>query len=103
MTAGTYQQYIVSPARYASPNPDGVLDEIAAPIMCSALTIYRSLVESGLRLGDWAVFPGGGGGVGIQGVQLAKVMGMRLIVVDMGAVKRALALEMGAETFVDFA
>lgn len=99
---GTYQQFIVSPARYASPIPDGVPDEVAAPIMCSASTVYRSLRESGLRPGNWAVFPGGGGGVGIQGVQMAKAMGIRPIVVDTGSAKRTLALEMGAEAFVDF-
>lgn len=70
--------------------------------MCSASTIYRSLVESDLRPGDIAVFPGGGGGVGIQGVQLAKAMGFRPIVVDTGSDKRTLALKMGAEAFVDF-
>lgn len=70
--------------------------------MCSASTMYRSLLESKLKPGDWAVFPGGGGGVGIQGVQLAKGMGMRPIVVDTGADKRALSLSMGAEAFVDF-
>lgn len=70
--------------------------------MCSASTIYRSLVESNLRSGAWVVFPGGGGGVGIQGVQLAKAMGMRPIVVDTGDSKRKLALQMGAEAFVDF-
>ncbi|KAJ5344389.1 Polyketide synthase enoylreductase [Penicillium brevicompactum] len=102
MVAGTYQQYLVSPARYASPIPDGVPDEVAAPIMCSASTMYRSLVESNLRSGAWVVFPGGGGGVGIQGVQLAKAMGMRPIVVDTGDSKRRLALQMGAEAFVDF-
>ncbi|KAE8383835.1 glycosyl hydrolase family 76-domain-containing protein [Aspergillus bertholletiae] len=102
MAPGTYQQYIVSPARYASPIPDGIPDEVAAPIMCSASTIYRSLTESGLKPGNWAVFPGGGGGVGIQGVQLAKAMGMRPIVVDTGDSKKALALAMGAEVFVDF-
>ncbi|CAI7616720.1 unnamed protein product [Penicillium glandicola] len=102
MAPGTYQQYLVSPARYASPIPDGVPDEIAGPIMCSASTIYRSLMESNLRSGAWVVFPGGGGGVGIQGVQLAKAMGMRPIVVDTGESKQKLALEMGAEAFVDF-
>lgn len=70
--------------------------------MCSASTIYRSLTESRLQPGDWAVFPGGGGGVGIQGVQLAQAMGMRPIVVDTGEEKRALAMKMGAEAFVDF-
>jgi propanol-preferring alcohol dehydrogenase len=64
--------------------------------------MYRSLVESGLKAGNWAVFPGGGGGVGIQGVQLARAMGIRPIVLDTGASKRALSLEMGAESFVDF-
>ncbi|CAG7924808.1 unnamed protein product [Penicillium olsonii] len=102
VVSGTYQQYLVSPARYASPIPDGIPDEVAAPIMCSASTIYRSLVESAIQSGAWVVFPGGGGGVGIQGVQLAKAMGMRPIVVDTGENKRTLALQMGAEAFVDF-
>lgn len=92
----------MSPARYTSRIPEGVPDEIAAPIMCSASTMYRSLVESNLRPGDWAVFAGGGGGVGIQGVQMARGMGFRCIVVDTGAAKRTLALSMGAEAFVDF-
>lgn len=70
--------------------------------MCSASTIYTSLKESGLKPGNWACFPGGGGGVGIQGVQLAEAMGFRPIVVDTGDERRALAKEMGAEAFVDF-
>lgn len=45
---------------------------------------------------------GGGGGVGIQGVQLAKAMGIRPIVVDTLSTKKDLALKMGAEAFVDF-
>jgi propanol-preferring alcohol dehydrogenase len=64
--------------------------------------MVRSLEESGLRPGHWAVFPGGGGGVGIQGVQLAKAMGMRPIVIDTGEGKKQLAINMGAEAFVDF-
>ncbi|OQU99901.1 hypothetical protein CLAIMM_05473 [Cladophialophora immunda] len=99
---GTYQQYIVSPAKYTTRIPDGVDDYIAGPVMCSASTVYRSLVEAELKAGDWACFPGGGGGVGIQGVQLAKAMGLRPIVIDSGTEKRDLSLEMGAEAFVDF-
>lgn len=70
--------------------------------MCSGSTVYTALKNSGLRAGQWACFPGGGGGVGIQGVQLAATMGMRPIVVDTGAERKALAEEMGAEAFVDF-
>jgi len=56
--AGTYQQYITSPAKYTSPIPEGVSDYVAAPIMCSASTMHRSLVDSGLKTGQWVVFPG---------------------------------------------
>jgi propanol-preferring alcohol dehydrogenase len=55
-----------------------------------------------LRPGNWAIFPGGGGGVGIQGVQLAAAMGLRPVVVDTGEDKKKLALDLGAEEFVDF-
>ena len=99
---GSYQQYVVSPARYTQPIPDGIPDEIAGPIMCSASTIYRAIRESGLKPGDFACFPGGGGGVGIQGVQMAKALGMRPVAVDTGAEKKALCERMGAEAFIDF-
>jgi len=99
---GTYMQYIVSPAIYTSRIPDGVPDEVAGPIMCSASTMHRALIDSNLRAGNWVVFPGGGGGVGIQGVQLAKAMGMRPIVIDSGAAKKKLCLDLGAEEFIDF-
>lgn len=99
---GSWQEYVVSPADYTPRIPEGVDDFIAAPLMCSATTIYRSIVEAELRPGNWACFPGGAGGVGIQGVQLAKVMGLRPIVIDTGADKKDLSLKMGAEAFVDF-
>lgn len=77
-------------------------DYVAGPVMCSASTIYTSIKESGLRPGQWAVFPGGGGGVGIQGVQLAAAMGLRPIVVDTNEERKKLALSLGAEHFIDF-
>jgi len=99
---GSYKQYIKSPERYTTLIPDGVSDYVAGPIMCSASTIYTSLKTANLRPGQWAVFPGGGGGVGIQGVQLAEAMGLRPIVVDTGDDKEKLAKSLGAEHFVDF-
>lgn len=70
--------------------------------MCSASTAYSSIKESKLRPGQWAVFPGGGGGVGIQGVQLAVAMGLRVVVVDTGSERRTMCKKYGAEYFVDF-
>ncbi|MCJ1300681.1 hypothetical protein MMC08_003478 [Hypocenomyce scalaris] len=102
MVPGTYQQYIVSPAKYTTRIPDSVDDFTAGPIMCSGSTIYRSLIESQLKTGDWAVFPGAGGGVGHMGVQLAKAMGFRVIGIDGGDEKRDLCYKLGCEAFVDF-
>lgn len=102
MVIGTYKQYVKSPERYTTTIPDGVSDYVAGPIMCSASTIYTSLKASGLRPGNWAVFPGGGGGVGIQGVQLAGAMGYRSIVIDTGSEREQMVKELGAEHFVDF-
>ncbi|PPJ52347.1 hypothetical protein CBER1_09843 [Cercospora berteroae] len=102
MVSGSYQQYVLTPANYTSRIPDGVPDEIAGPIMCSASTMHCALREGGFKSADWVVFPGGGGGVGIQGVQLAKAMGMRPIVIDSGDAKKELALRCGAEIFLDF-
>jgi D-arabinose 1-dehydrogenase-like Zn-dependent alcohol dehydrogenase len=64
--------------------------------------MVQSLEKSGLKPGNWAVFPGGGGGVGIQGVQIAAAMGMRPIAIDTGSDKRELCLSLGAEVFIDF-
>jgi D-arabinose 1-dehydrogenase-like Zn-dependent alcohol dehydrogenase len=99
---GSYKQYVKSPERYTTLIPDGVSDYVAGPIMCSASTIYTSLKTANLRPGQWAVFPGGGGGVGIQGIQLADAMGLRPIVVDTGDDKEKLAKSLGAEHFIDF-
>ena len=102
VATGTYQQYIVSPAIYTSRIPDGVPDEVAGPIMCSASTMHRALKDASFNHGDWVVFPGGGGGVGIQGVQLAKAMGLRPIAIDGGDAKKELCTRLGAEAFIDF-
>jgi alcohol dehydrogenase, propanol-preferring len=102
MTPGSYKQYIKCPERYMTLIPDGVSDYVAGPVMCSASTIYSSIKESGIRAGEWAVFPGGGGGVGIQGVQLASAMGVRPIVVDTGDEREKLTKHHGAEHFIDF-
>ena len=100
--SGTYQQYVLGSADHAIRIPEGVKDEIAAPIMCSGATIYRGITEAGLKPGNWVVFSGAGGGVGHMGVQYAKAMGMRVIAVDGGSDKEEMCKKIGADHFVDF-
>ncbi|KAH9211048.1 chaperonin 10-like protein [Leptodontidium sp. 2 PMI_412] len=102
MVTGTYQSYMVSPAKYTTPIPDEVDDFTAAPMMCAGSTMLRSIRTSGLLPGDWAVFCGAGGGVGHIGVQIARAMGMRVIGLDGGDEKGDLCMKLGCEAFVDF-
>ncbi|KAF2493598.1 GroES-like protein [Lophium mytilinum] len=99
---GTYQGYLTSPASYTQRIPDEVDDFTAAPLMCSGTTVYRSLYAAELKAGDWVVISGAGGGVGHFGIQLAKVMGLRVIAVDSGAAKKSLCEELGSDSFIDF-
>ena len=41
--AGTFQEYVLAPANYASKIPEGVLDEEAGPIMCGGTSKVISL------------------------------------------------------------
>ncbi|EFX04980.1 alcohol dehydrogenase [Grosmannia clavigera kw1407] len=101
--AGTFQQYCVTSAAYATVLPDAVSDEEAGPIMCGGVTAYSACKRSQVRPGQWIVLLGAGGGLGHLGLQYAKAMGMRIIAVDGGAAKREICLRMGAEIFLDFA
>lgn len=63
-TPGTFQQYVATDARFALRIPDGVLDEEAAPLLCSGLTLYTATKRSEVKAGQWIVYLGGGGGGG---------------------------------------
>lgn len=99
---GTYQQFVLGSADHVMKIPEGLPDEVAAPIMCSGATIYRGITEAGLKSGDWVAFAGAGGGVGHMGVMYAKALGMRVIAIDGGEEKEQMCKKIGADHFVDF-
>lgn len=99
-TPGTFQQYVLSPANYVTPIPDGLDSAEAAPMLCAGVTVYSALRKSGVESGQWVALLGAGGGLGHLGVQIAsKGMAMRVIGVDADE-KKDLVLKSGAEHFV---
>ena len=100
---GTFQEYCVTSADYATHVPDSVSDEEAGPIMCGGVTAYNACKRSTVRPGEWIVILGAGGGLGHLGVQYAKALGMRVIAIDGGSAKRDLCTKLGAEHYLDFA
>lgn len=100
---GTFAQYAVAPARYIIPLPEGVPDELAAPILCGGVTAYKALKICGAVPGRWVAVSGAGGGVGCLAVMYAKAMGYRVVALDAGSAKEAICLDAGAESYVDVA
>lgn len=98
---GTFQEYVLAPARYVTLIPDGLASEVAAPLLCGGVTVYSALKKSRAQPGDWVVIAGAGGVLGHLGVQLGgRGMGFRIIGLDMGP-KEAFVRECGAEAFID--
>lgn len=98
---GTFQEYVLAPAHYVTPIPDGLASNIAAPLLCGGVTVYSALKKSRAQPGDWVVIAGAGGGLGHLAVQLGgRGMGFRIIGLDMGS-KEFFVNECGAEAFVD--
>lgn len=99
---GTFQEYCLTDARYATRLPAGVKDEEAGPILCGGVTSYVACKRSAVKPGQWIVFPGAGGGLGHLAVQYAKAMGMRVIAIDGGKEKETLCKSLGVEHYIDY-
>ncbi|KAH8888016.1 alcohol dehydrogenase II [Thozetella sp. PMI_491] len=100
-TPGTFQQYVTTPANYATPIPDGLPSEIAAPLLCGGVTVYAALKKTGAQPGQSVVIPGAGGGLGHLAVQIgSRAMGLRIIGIDVGE-KEEFVRSQGAEVFID--
>lgn len=101
-TPGTFQQYCVTSATYATPIPDTVTDLAgAAPLMCGGITVYAALKRAKVQPGDWVLISGAGGGLGHLAIQYGKAFGVRVLALDVGS-KEDFCKGLGAESFVDF-
>lgn len=78
------------------------VDPIAtAPTLCAGLTAYKAVKNAEIKVGEWLVVVGAGGGLGQYAVQTGIASGARVIGVDTGEDKRQLVTSFGAQ-FVDF-
>lgn len=96
---GGYQEYMLAPAAYVGPIPDGLDFAEAGPLMCAGLTVFNGLRQAGFQPGQ-KVAVVGLGGLGHLGVLYAKAMGGRVAVISNTADKEAEARELGAERFI---
>jgi D-arabinose 1-dehydrogenase-like Zn-dependent alcohol dehydrogenase len=102
---GGYAEYVKLPERWFIKLPDG-LDWQNRPAhvgvaMDALATPYKVLRRARIKSGETVAVMGGGGGLGIHQVLMAKWVGARVIAVDTKAKKFDACREAGADEIVD--
>ncbi|MGD9502933.1 MAG: NADPH:quinone oxidoreductase family protein [Methyloceanibacter sp.] len=98
------REMIATKAANAVPIPDGVSDEDAAALPVTYGTALHGLKDRGrLMRGETVAVLGAAGGAGLAAVEIAKLMGARVIAVASSAEKLALARKHGADEAIDYA
>ncbi len=99
-TQGGYSNKYVVAEDFAIRVPKTADISKVAPLMCAGITSYSPLMQAGVKAGQ-KVGVAGFGGLGHMGVQYALSMGAEVTVFDITEDKRADALRMGAERYVN--
>jgi len=101
-TDGGYAEYMAVPARNVTPVPPGVSDVDAAIASDAIATPYHACREEArVGPGDTVLIVGAGGGVGIHGVQMARLCGGWVVGADVTDDKLDAAKAAGADAVVD--
>ncbi len=101
---GGYAEYAVADWGRASPIPANNMSyEQAATLPIALQTMHNALVTAGrLKAGETVMIQGASSGVGLMGLQIAKLKGARLVIgTSTNAGRRARLKEFGADLAVD--
>lgn len=99
---GAYgEYYYLLPRQWVYLVPDGLSDDLVAPVNCALSQVVYGLHQIGITLGDTVVIQGAGG-LGINAIAVARDMGAgRIIAVDAVAERLDLARAFGADDTID--
>ncbi|MGH8912675.1 MAG: zinc-binding dehydrogenase, partial [Acidimicrobiia bacterium] len=101
-TPGGYAEYTVLPASNLVRLPESI-DYPAGSLLANVIgTPFHALTKRmELAPAECLVVTGGGGGVGLHAIQLGRMLGARVMGVDLGDVKQSAMRDAGAEVTVD--
>ncbi len=97
---GGYAEYAAVPQEALAPVPEALDSVDAAPLLCAGITTYNALRNADANPGDLVAVQGVGG-LGHLGVQYAHAAGYETVAVSRSPDKEPLALDLGADHFVD--
>jgi propanol-preferring alcohol dehydrogenase len=97
---GTFAEYAIAPAAFATPVPEAVSSRDGAPLTCAGVTTFKAIKVAGVVPGETvAIF--GVGGLGHLALQYARIAGGFVIGVDIEDTKLAMATELGADHVIN--
>lgn len=100
---GGAREQVVASASACVPIPDGVDDVVASGIAITYGTAIHGLRDRAkLKPGETVAVLGASGGAGLAAVEIAKLMGARVIAVASSPEKLAVAQAHGADVLVDY-
>jgi NADPH2:quinone reductase len=100
---GGYAEYAVSDWGRVNPMPDGMGFEHAATLPVSLITLHHALFTAGrLVAGESVMIQGASSGVGLMGLQIAKLKGAKLVIgTSTNDARRRRLPEFGADLALD--
>jgi NADPH2:quinone reductase len=100
---GAFAEQVVASTAILMRVPDGVAFATAAAFPVTYATAYDALrTTAGLRAGETVLVLGAAGGVGSAAVELAKVLGARVVAAASSEAKREACRRLGADAVVDY-
>ena len=97
---GGYAEFMAAPAESVARVPESLDAAGAAPLLCAGITTFNALRNSDAQPGDLVAVQGVGG-LGHLGIQYAHAAGFETVAISRGTDKRDLALDLGADHYVD--
>jgi NADPH:quinone reductase len=100
---GTFAEFAAVDQRWLNPIPQGVSDEDVVALSLVGITAQLGLVRSAhLKIGEVLFVNGGSGGVGSCVVQMAKILGARVITTAGSDEKVRICRELGADLALNY-
>ena len=103
VAGGGYAEFCVAPICQCLPVPRGLTDIEAASLPETVFTVWSNVVDRAqLQSGETILIQGGSSGIGVTAIQLAKAMGVKVIVTAGTDDKCEACLALGADHAINY-
>lgn len=103
LAGGGYAELCVAPVGQCLPVPKGWSDVEAASLPETLFTVWSNLLDRGrMQAGETLLIQGGSSGIGVTAIQLAKALGVRVIVTAGSDDKCQACLALGADAAINY-